>query len=206
MAEQEKPTEAPLIGDFKGPQGNRPRAPKPPEDLQRNADEEQLESLEEQGIEETPPAKTYEEQLEAAGLTIEKARVIRDNVLFKHYHEETYLIANKLPVILRTRVYEDAQRAMQRLESEAPQYPISINDLIAHCNMAASLRQYGDRKFTMYTADDKATEEQKDEAFEERSRFLAALPTNALDALMQYAAEFDEMVAAVFAKGAPEDF
>jgi hypothetical protein len=166
--------------------------------------------MQQEEVSEEPKEKkkelTYEERLKAAGLTIEKARVIRDNMLFHHYHEETYKVANKLPVVLRTRDYGDAQRAMKRLEAEAPQYAVSISDLVAHCNMAASLSKYGDKSFKLYTPADDASDDEIETAFEERARFLTKVPTQIMDALLRLAGEFDEMIAAVFSTGAPEDF
>lgn len=199
MPEQERPTDAPLIGDFKGPKGNKPRRPKLPEDLQRND-----ESTDEGVVKST--AQTYAEHLGEVGLSLNKARLIRDNMLFHHYHEETYLLGNKLPVVLRTRDYGDAQRAMRRLEDESPQYAMAINDLVAHCNMAASLSKYGDTSFDLYVPADKPTQDQKETSFEERSNFLRDLPTTIVDNLMRFAGEFDAMIAAVFSEGAPEDF
>jgi len=213
MSDEKKPTSAPLIGEFSGPRGNKPRAPQPTkeqtekrvkdwEDLQRNVTEEDPPKEEKK----KNPEEEYKEQLKENGLDLEKARLIRDNMLFNHFHEETYMLGNKLPVVLRTREYGDAQRAMRRLESEAPNYAMSINDLVAHCNMAASLSKYGDKQFTLYTPEDGASEEQKEESFEIRSKFLRDLPTTIVDRLMRYAEQFDAMIAAVFATGAPEDF
>ena len=209
MDSEEKPTGAPLIGEFSGPRGNKPRTSqrvddevKALEDLQRNVAEEDPPVKEN----EKTPEETYKEQLKKNNLTLEKARLIRDNMLFEHFHEETYLLGNKLPVVLRTRDYGDAQRAMRKLESESPAYAMSINDLIAHCNMAASLSKYGKTSFQLFTPADKATDEQREDSFEERSRFLVALPTTLVDSLMRYAEQFDAMIAAVFATGAPEDF
>jgi len=210
MVDETKPTGAPLIGQFSGPKGNKPRkASDDSEDLQRNADAPNFPISEmDEGEEEEvrSPEEKYLARLKKVGLSIEKARIIRDNMLFNHFHEETYLIGNKLPVVLRTRDYGDAQRAMRRLEAEAPQYAMSINDLVAHCNMAASLSKYGDKSFKLYTPDDDASEEEREESFDARSRYLQRLPTTVVDSLMSFAAEFDEMIAAVFATGAPEDF
>jgi len=210
MTDRMKPTEAPLIGDFQGPQGNKPRQSREIEnleDLQRNVLEKDTESKPELPKKAPKdPVQAYKEQLKENGLTIEKARIIRDNMLFNHFHEETYMLGNKLPVVLRTRVYGDAQRAMRRLEVEAPSYAMAINDLVAHCNMAASLSKYGDTTFKLYTPKDKASDEDIEKSFEERSKFLVQLPTTLLDRIMQYAEKFDLMIAAVFADGAPEDF
>jgi hypothetical protein len=198
-------TGAPLIGQFQGPQHNAPRKPAP--NLQRNpeAKKEVEEDLPAEN-DTVDKAKSYLEQLRDFGLPVEKARMIRDNMLFNHYHEEDYLLGNKLPITIRTRDYADVQRAMRRLEAASLQYPIAVSDMIAQCNMAASLRRYGTTVFEIKTVRDGATVEEVENAFEKRLNFILGLSTTLVDKLMVQVQKFDMMISAVFADGAPEDF
>lgn len=191
-----KTVEAPLVGDFKSPKGNTPRTSKPQEDPKKSEKKD-------------PPvdkAKAYQEGLEAAGLELGDARSILDNVLFEGGHSETFKIGGKLPVIIRTRVYNDSQRVMRFLESEAPTFPMNVSDLVARYNVAASLEAYGDKTFEFPVASKDVSIKQVEDAFHIRLDFLMTLPTPAVDRLITLTGDFDRKITAAFADGAPEDF
>lgn len=220
MVENSKnPTkQAPLVGHFKGPQNNEPR--RNPESLQRNVesqkenvsakkDEEDIDAGGFEGLRDEAPEpkpKTYIEGLEDVGLTVEKARVIRDAMILNHFYEEDYLISNKLHITFRTRFYGDAIRLRNRIEAAALQYPVAVTDMIAHCSLAASLRRYGKDVFDIKTKRTGATETEVEDAFEERLNYIQEIPAPILNKLVTKLQEFDNMVAAVFNDGAPEDF
>lgn len=207
---------APLIGKFSGPPGNAPREvpslprkqeAEAPEGVDADAVVEGMEKGAEQLRTKTPEekAKEYKERLKELGITDVVARGILEKVLVQGYYEEVVRIG-PLPVGVRTRNYKDVKRALDFLEVEKPTYPMGINDIIAKYNMAASLSKYGDTTFKFPSRKAGNTNEEIEEAFDERYSFVMELPTVAVDRLMQIIHDFDEKVAAVFAEGAPEDF
>lgn len=191
---------AALVGQFKGPKDNSPRVSKPTEDTPEKTEEKKEDA--------TPvdKAKAYQEGLEAAGIKVEEAREILDDVLFKQGYNEVVKVGGKLPVTLRTRVYNDSQRVMHFLESEAPTFPMHVSDLVARYNVAASLGAYGDKVFEFPIEEGKVTVQDVEDAFHVRLRFIMALPTPVIDRLITLTGDFDRKVAAAFADGAPEDF
>ena len=199
--------QAPLIGeDFSGPRDNGPRVP-----LQSKEDEDVGAILSEAVSTPTPPltapekAKKYREELEKADIPLVKAREILDAVIFKDCYREDKVLLGRLKVGIRTRIYDDLQRIMKALEEEAPAFPAHTDDLIARYNVAASLAYYKDTQFA-FPDPKTATFIEIAAAFEIRMKFLLGLPTPVISCLIDAVGKFDNMVAAVFAEGAPEDF
>lgn len=214
--DKETPT---LIGDFgndlQGPKGNGPR--KPP--LQRNSsesmpEEKMREVVKEANKELSPPspeeqAKRYLEGLSQVGVTQEEARKIMDCVLFQEEYSEELKLGHGVMVVLRTRNYADTQRMLRLVEAEAPQMPMHVNDIIARCNVSASLERYKDTEFRFPKKDRKNLEKSEkdiEDAFYERLDFVMGLPTPVVSRLMELVAIFDNRLFAVFAEGAPENF
>lgn len=201
-------TKMPIPGDFiKSPGPNEERLPRKetPESVS-----EQLADLQEEmnapkkEVKPTTPEELeiqYKEGLKSVGLDITGARAIMEGILIKNFYEESYRIG-PLPVKLRTRTYNDTLRAQQHLEVENPTYNMSVNDLVARYNVAASLAQYGDKKFEF--PEEAGTEVEK--AFQQRLAFVMARPAIVMAKLMELAYKFDLKMAAVFAEGAPQDF
>lgn len=201
---------APMIGKFSGPATNAPRT-----GLRRKDEEESPTTPEAQ--EETP--KTYKrnpktsvdvqkeflEGLEEIGLDIEKARGIMDEVLQHGYYKETHTLRNK-ELIVRSRGYRDTLRAQRYLEVENPTYATNMDEIIMRYNTAASLIQYGDRTFEHPEDVEDSTDQQIEEAFEKRRRFLETLPSIMVGKLNTVVYNMDIKLSAVFAEGAPEDF
>lgn len=199
--------QAPLIGEnFSGPRDNAPR-----KSLQRKDDSETAAKIEAAGSEDEPlsgkdKAQAYRDALEKAGITVIKAREILDAVVFKDcYQEDLALLGKRLKVGIRTRVYDDMQRIMKALESEAPAFPVHTDDLVARYNVAASLAYYQDTRFE-FPDPQTATFNEVEEAFNLRMKFLIGLPTPVISRLITAVNEFDSIITAVFAEGAPEDF
>lgn len=204
--------DAPLIGQFKGPQQNAPRLPRkenpPPaqtsedKSIQESMDIVDKEILEPMAKEGTPEgiAETYEEGLKSVGLDLAKARAIMEEILVSNVYQETVYIQS-LPVTLRTRTYHDTVRLHQFLTAESPTYQASVQDLIARHNVASSLAKFGDREFK-FPEEGKAAEE----AFDERMKFVQSRVEFTTTRLMKLVYEFDNKLAKVFANGAPQDF
>ena len=201
-------TQAPLIGaNFSGPVDNGPRRPLQSKEESEQTVEEKIEDAA------TPPpvlsaaekAQKYREGLEAAGVSLEEARKILDAVIFHNCYEEDVVIHGKLRVGIRTRVYEDLQRIMQALESEAPSFPVHTDDLVARYNVAASLAYYQDTRFE-FPDPGKASPIEMQDAFNRRMKFLMSRSTPVITKLIEEVSKFDQKMTAVFAEGAPEDF
>ena len=206
-------TKAPLIGAFKGPAQNAPRIPRKESEMTPVVDKDEValkesmdvidkEILEPMMKEGTPEgvAESYEEGLKSVGLTRPKARAIMEEILVNNYYQETFYIQS-LPVVLRTRGYQDTVRLHQFLSAESPVYQASIQDFIARFNLAASLVKYGDREFK-FPEDSKEAET----AFDERLAFVKSRVDFIVTRLMKLSFDFDNKLSKVFADGAPQDF
>ena len=147
-------------------------------------------------------SKMYEVGLKNAGVTKEKARRVMDNTMLEGYHEEEYTIGGRFKLKLRTRNYNDVQRALRFAEAEAPRLPLHIDDILCRYNLAASLSQYHETSFNF---PEKGTKE-IEAAFDERYEFIMQLATPVAGRLNSCLMEFDTMMNAILADGAPENF
>lgn len=218
----EEKTPTPIPGQFLGPTGNNePRQPRQkqepvevpetdgtaPADLKKQLEELELEMQGDRKKEEPKPLTAeekealYLEGLEEVGLDLKSARAIMEKILVNDYYEEAFRIG-PLPVKLRTRTYSDTLRAQQHLEVENPTYNMSVQDLVARYNVAASLSKYGDNVFEFPTDSDQKTEA----AFRQRLQFVMGRPAIVMAKLMELVYRFDLKMGAVFAEGAPQDF
>lgn len=185
---------APLIGTFKSVPENKERLP-------RKEEVESLPSKSEEIIPETlnvtkSRSLSFEEGLKRVDLEKSEARLIMDTLLANGYYEESIKLG-KITVKIRTRSYQDTLRAQRMLEVEQPQYPLSVNELLARYNVAASIVAYGSTVFV---------KEDPEDAFQERMDFLMKLPGVVFQRLHEMVFKFDQKISAVFAEGAPEDF
>jgi hypothetical protein len=200
---------APLVGQFSGPPGNSPRTPAPlPGNVETPATEEdKKENTDDVARPKTPAekAEAYAAGLAAVGLTHVQARGILEKVLVNGDYEERIKLG-PVPVVICTRKYSDVLRTLRFLELEKPTYAMSINDVVARYNMAASLVSFGDETFERPSKKDGATDEDVESAFHYRLSFVMDLPVVTSDRLMQIVHEFDQRIGAVFAEGSPEDF
>lgn len=203
----------PIPGDFmKSSEPNEPRLPRKDSTEGTEGTEDPFEEIQKELSESATPEKEkplspaeleeqYKEGLKGVGLDIAGARSIMENILIKDFYEESYRIG-PLPVKLRTRTYSDTLRAQQHLEVENPTYNMSVQDLVARYNVAASLSQYGDNKFDFPTGPGADVEK----AFRARLEFVMARPAIVMAKLMELVYKFDIKMAAVFSEGAPQDF
>lgn len=198
--------QAPLIGEnFSGPRDNGPRTP-----LQSKDEDTVAEKIENAPTITGPlsaadKAQKFRDTLEDAGVSLTKAREILDAVIFNEHYTEDIVIYGRLKAGLRTRIYDDLQRIIHALESEAPAFATHTDDLVARYNVAASLVYYQDTRFE-FPDPKTATFDELRSAFDIRMKFLLALPTPIISGLFQAVRKFDTTIDAVFAEGAPEDF
>lgn len=197
---------APLIGEnFSGPQDNGPRP-----SLQSKAEIPVAEKIENASTSVEPlsaadKAQKYRDALTEADISIVKAREILDAVIFEDCYTEDIILHGRLKVGIRTRIYDDLQRIMHALESEAPAFAAHTDDLIARYNVAASLAYYQDTRFE-FPDPKKASFAEISTAFDLRMKFLLGLPTPVITSLIQAVRKFDADINMVFSEGAPEDF
>jgi len=203
-------TKMKIPGDFMSTPGpNEPRLPRKEPEVETKGELEQLQ--EEMSATSEPEEKKalspaeletqYKTGLEEVDLDITGARSIMENILIKDYYEESHRLG-PLPVKLRTRTYTDTLRAQQHLEVENPTYNMSVQDLVARYNVAASLSLYGDNKFEFPTG----TGAEVEKAFQQRLTFIMSRPAIVMAKLMELVYRFDINLAAVYAEGAPQDF
>ncbi len=218
----EEKTPTPIPGQFLGPSGpNEPRQPREkkepvevpktegtaPADLKQQLEDLEAEMQEDAKTEKPKPLTAeereaqYLEGLAEVDLDLASARAIMEKILVNDYYEESFMIG-PLPVKLRTRTYSDTLRAQQHLEVENPTYNMSVQDLVARYNVAASLSKYGDNVFEFPTGSDPKTEQ----AFKQRLTFVMDRPAIVMAKLMELVYRFDLKMGAVFAEGAPQDF
>jgi hypothetical protein len=200
-------TDAPMIGQFSGPQDNAPRLPTlkkkevpvtaaPAQESEKSPDPEKK------------PEDIYAEfhsGLEKASIDIVKAREIMDQVLEKTYYTETHNL-RKTEIVIRSRNYRDTLRTQRFLEAESPSYAVNVDEIIMRYNTAASLVRFGQRAFDHPEDDDKSSDTQIEEAFDQRLRFVQTLPSVVVGKLGTLVYNMDLKLQAVFAEGAPEDF
>lgn len=203
---------APMIGQFSGPDNNAPRVALQRKDPEKSAGAPEASEASEAPTEaQSPPStpeeihKEFLEGLKEVGLTLDEARGIMDEVLTKRFYTERHELRGK-PLIVRSRNYRDTLRTQQYLEAENPTYATSMDEIILRYNAAASLVQFGDRTFDHPEDRTEYTEQDVEDAFDTRLRFLQTLPSIVVGKLNTVVYNMDRKLAAVFSEGAPEDF
>lgn len=148
-------------------------------------------------------AKTYEEILKDAKITLAEADAIRDSILLNDSYTETIPLTKNVSVTFRTRVYQDHIRFSRALERYNPQFMLEEQDLKAQYYLAASIEAFRGQTFKFPSPTDYDACEK---AFEERLLFIKGLPAATITLLIQHLNRFDEKVSLSLSKGAVEDF
>lgn len=206
---------APMVGQFSGPRKNAPRMKplqrkedsKDSESPEKKDSSEQIEEIDlnaEQTLEDVHDE--YLEGLKKVGLTISRARALMDEMLEHDYCTETHQWRKNKKVVIRTRSYKDTLRTQRYLEVESPTYAANVDEIIMRYNTAASLVRYGDHTFKHPEDNPEASDEEIEDAFQIRLRFVERLPNVVMGKLGTLVHNMDVRMAAVFAEGAPEDF
>lgn len=141
----------------------------------------------------TAPEITYAERVKKHDLTLEDALTIISEVFDNGFYEKTYQVTPKHSVTFRTRTTSDQDRVLRRIESDAPQYPASISQLLAKYNIAASIVKF-------------KGEDLSKRDFEDKYKMVANLPEVVLRLLSTKLIKFDQMMLAVLDEGAVENF
>lgn len=200
---------APMIGQFSGPQNNEPRVPlrrkDEPEEKAPQKDESPEEEVSRKPKSPMVIEKEFMEGLKSAGLDLEQARSIMDDVLSKGYYTEQQTLRGQ-QLVVRSRSYRDTLRTQQFLEAENPTYATSMDEIVLRYNAAASLVQFGDKVFDHPEDRDDATTSEIEEAFDKRLMYMQKLPSVLVGKISTVVYNMDLKLSAVFAEGAPEDF
>jgi len=136
---------------------------------------------------------TYAERLKPFNLSLDDALEIMSMLFDKGYYEKSYRITPRHTVVFRTRMTADTDRILKKIESDNPQYPATIAQLVAKANLTASL--------VKFNASDLTTLE-----YTERQRRVEMLPDAVLRLLAMYLEKFDSMILAVMSEGSVENF
>ena len=203
---QKENTDMPLVGEFLGPDKNSPRLPRK-DDTEKDISTKMLDEVDaaisrKALRSEEDVVRAYEEGLKDVDLTRAEAVSIMETILTTNYYVKEYKIG-PVSLELRTRDYSDTLRISRLLEVESPTYNMSVQDFVARCNLAASLKRYKDEEFSIPDPDDQSA---CDEEFHKKLKFVLRLPHVVVGRLMALSYKFDMMIAAVFADGAPQDF
>jgi hypothetical protein len=142
------------------------------------------------------PEKTWEQQIEALGLTKEEAFKIIDQMLTTGRYEKPYPITTKISVTFQTRDFNAHENMQKALEADSPQFMGTVSMIMAKYNLAASLLKYGKREF----------KPNKNKLPEEAFDFIAGLPYMVFSLLLQKLGKFDELVFTVMDEGALANF
>ena len=151
--------------------------------------QEMLDNLEEPR---KTPRQIWEEELEFEDMTQEEAAKILDGIITNGMYEESYRMGN-LVVRLRTRTTSDADRVVESIQDFKPETSGTLSHLIARMNVAASISQFGDRKFNFSPATD-GNQDLLEEEFTERYRFITRIPAQIFFSLTQVLERFDRRV------------
>jgi hypothetical protein len=150
-------------------------------------------------------AKSYEEILKEADISVEEAQVIVDDILMKGYYEETYKVTNRISVTLRTRSHADFIRYHLALEANNPKFMDEMQEIALRFFLAGSLVRLGDTVFN-HPDRDKATDDQLHDAFDKRLRWIEKQPERVIALLADKLNKFDKKVAVVMSEGVVENF
>ena len=199
------------IGDFERPIVPAPKAqPKAPPKAEGPAPAA-LDAAEQKIVEEVAetekvlsPLEAYEAKLKKAGLTVDTARAIFDDLLQKGYWTEEVQFSARTKVRFRSRQYADTERFQEHVEQVRPQYESHYNELLFKYSLAASLEQFGATRFEFPKTSDSA--EQIEKLFQRRLEFVMRLPDAMVRLLYAKLGRFDEKVRAVMEEGATENF
>lgn len=143
------------------------------------------------------PAELYAQRLEDAGISRKEAGDIFDDVLTKGFYQEVVNIKGR-KAVLRTRAYEDHIRSLAAIETQAPRFQMTQEELQARYNLAASLVEWNGTVFKKGGDPDRE--------FTETMNAVKRLPGPVYALLVAALVKFDARMFVVFSDGATESF
>ena len=188
-------SDRPVIGEFRSKTENKPReelkAPVAPVATAMGETKKE----EEKTIPVTP-VELYQARLKEAGIPLEQARIIYDELLTKGYHEETIMLRKGIRAVFRTRQYDDTLRLQTEFESVQPRLAMTQGDIVTRFNLAASL----------YEWKGEAIKHEGDDDFDKALALVRKLPGPVFSLLAGELSKFDEKIMLVFSPGSTENF
>lgn len=153
------------------------------------------------------PIKPYKERLAEAGISLDFARHVLDQVLMHgtHYAEEVK-IGPSVRVKFRTREVHDSMRIFKAIEDQAPRFVETSDDIKVRYMLASSLEMYGTKTFVFPVLEKPEDMSKLDDAFNERLFFVCRLNDFALPLLMKEFNKFDTKIRLILSEGAVEAF
>jgi len=139
------------------------------------------------------PELSYEQRLSRLGVDLSEAAKIVDAILSQGFYEREFPLSKRHSVKLRTRGVEDQERLQESVENQVPRYALTVNEMTARHNLAASLAEFGGVHY--------APNEFK-KAYAAVGKF--SLPV--FNALIARLARFDQIMYTVLSEGAVENF
>lgn len=138
------------------------------------------------------PRELWLEELDYEDLSVADAAKILDSVITNGMHEESYKMGS-IVVRMRTRTTSDADRVIEAIQDFKPETSGTLSHLIARMNLAASISQFGDKRFNFSPAND-GNQEVLEQEFSERYNYLSKLPAQLFFSLTQVLERFDRRV------------
>ena len=138
------------------------------------------------------PRELWLEELEYEELSTTEAAKILDAVITNGMYEESYKMGSMV-VRVRTRTTSDADRVIEAIQDFKPETSGTLSHLIARMNLAASISQFGEKKFNFSPAND-GNQDLLEQEFTERYNYLSKLPAQIFFSLTQVLERFDRRV------------
>lgn len=138
------------------------------------------------------PRELWIEELEYENMSQDAAAKILDAVITNGMYEESYKMGS-LVVRVRTRTTSDADRVIESIQDFKPETSGTLSHLIARMNLAASISQFGEKKFNFSPAND-GNQDLLEQEFSERYNFISKLPAQIFFSLTQVLERFDRRV------------
>lgn len=139
------------------------------------------------------PEASYEQRLARLGIDLEEAAKIVDSILTHGFYEREFPLSRKHSVTLRTRGVEDQERLQESVENRVPRYAITVNEITARHNLAASLAELNGQRYAP-------------NEFKKAYAAVGKLPLPVFNALIERLAKFDAIMFTVLSEGAAENF
>lgn len=139
------------------------------------------------------PELSYEQLLRKLDIEPEEAAKIVDAILSQGFYEREFPINKRHGVTLRTRGVEDQERLQNSVENQIPRYALTINEMTARHNLAASLAEFNGVKFAP-------------SEFKKAYAAVGKFPLPVFNALISRLAKFDQIMFTVLGEGAVENF
>lgn len=139
------------------------------------------------------PELSYEQRLSRLGIDLEEAAKIVDAILSQGFYEREFPINRKHVVTLRTREVTDQERLQESVETQVPRYALTVNEMTARHNLAASLAEFNGQRFGR-------------KEFKKAYEYVGKLPLPVFNALIARLARFDQIMFTVLSEGAVENF